>query len=205
MSTIGQTVNYKNWDNIQLMSALADGSRSALAELYERHWFALYRVAFQKTNSHEIAEELVQDLFVDLWQKRAMLQVRQVTPYLFTALKYAVIDHIRHTVQKERFEVSHQIAHIDTSTEDLLGYNDLIASIETELQKMPAKTSEIFRLSRYDDQPIPVIAATLSLSEKTVEYHLGKALKTLRQRLTSINIQLPFISWIIQELFTDQW
>lgn len=46
------------------------------------------------------AEELVQDV----WQKRASLQVRQVTPYLFTALKYAVIDHIRHRVQQERFE-----------------------------------------------------------------------------------------------------
>ncbi len=184
---------HKNCDNIQLMSALAAGDRLALAEIYERHWFALYRVAFQKTNSHETAEELVQDLFVDLWQKRAMLQVRQVTPYLFTALKYAVIDHIRHRVQHERYEGyqrQQEDGQTDRSTENLLDYNDLIASIEVELQKMPAKTGQVFRLSRYDDQPIPVIAQRLDLSEKTVEYHLDRALKTLREKL-------PFISSIV--------
>ena len=99
MSIVRQASTHKNLDNYQLISALAGGDRWALPELYEQHWFALYRRAFQKQIRTK-AEELVQDV----WQKRASLQVRQVMPYLFKALKYAVIDHIRHRVQQERLE-----------------------------------------------------------------------------------------------------
>lgn len=192
MSAFRRAATYKHWDNVQLMTALANDDRLALAELYDRYWYQLYRTAYQKTYSHEIAEELVQDLFIDLWNKRSVLHVRQPMPYLFTALRYAVIDYIRHRVQQERYAEyeQHHVTPIDTTTEDLLGYNDLVAVIEEQLEKLPAKTGQVFRLSRYDDQAIPSIAQTLELSEKAVEYHLSKALKALRENL-------PAVSWAL--------
>ena len=70
MTPVKPKSGYKAWDNGQLMAALPGNDPLALAELCERYWFALYRVAYKKTNSHETAEELVQYLFVDLWQKQ---------------------------------------------------------------------------------------------------------------------------------------
>ncbi|WP_019987319.1 RNA polymerase sigma-70 factor [Rudanella lutea] len=202
MSTRKPASMYSQWDSGQLLAALTNHDRLALAELYERYWYGLYRVAFQKTNSHEVAEELVQDLFVDLWQGRATLAVQQVEAYLFTALRYAVIDHIRRQVQRERFQFhqQQQMGQADTATEELLNYQDLIALIEEELQKMPEKTGQIFRLSRYEDQSIPVIAQSLDLSEKAVEYHLNKALKALRQNLTVLHYPLPLLGCLLGEL-----
>ncbi|KAB7733158.1 RNA polymerase sigma-70 factor [Rudanella paleaurantiibacter] len=201
MSTRKPASTYSQWDNGQLLTALTNHDRLALAELYERYWYGLYRVALQKTNSHEVAEELVQDLFVDLWQGRATLAVQQVEAYLFTALRYAVVDHIRRQVQRERFQLyqQQQMGQADTATEELLNYQDLIALIEDELQKMPEKTGQIFRLSRYEDQSIPSIAQSLDLSEKAVEYHLNKALKTLRQNLTMLHYPLPLLGYLLRE------
>ncbi|RRB01015.1 RNA polymerase sigma-70 factor [Larkinella rosea] len=175
----------KDWEDERVLRALSDGNRLALAELYERYWYPLYRVAFQKTKSQEIAEELVQDLFVQLWQKRASLSVRRTDQYLFGALKYSVIDYIRGQIVHEKFQEYQQIftSQADFSTEDQLAYSDLVGTIETELRKLPPKTQEVFRLSRFEGQTIPEISQKLDLTDKTVEYHLSKALKLLRAQL----------------------
>lgn len=175
----------KDWEDERVLKALSDGNRLALAELYERYWYPLYRVAFQKTKSPEIAEELVQDLFVQLWQKRESLAVRRTDQYLFGALKYSVIDFFRSQIVHEKFQEYQQFfaAQADFSTEDQLAYSDLVGTIETELQKLPPKTQEVFRLSRFEGQTIPEISQKLDLTDKTVEYHLSKALKLLRSQL----------------------
>ena len=182
----------KEWDDEQVLRALTDGNRLALAELYERYWYALYRVAFQKTKSPEIAEELVQDLFVQLWQKRESLAVRRVDYYLFGALKYSVIDSIKSRIVHEKFQEYQQFfaPQADFSTEDQLSYNDLLGTIETELLKLPPKTQEVFRMSRFEGQTIPEISRKLALTDKAVEYHLSKALKLLRTQLRDYSFVL---------------
>ncbi|WP_234735771.1 RNA polymerase sigma-70 factor [Tellurirhabdus bombi] len=185
MAKLIRLSTHKDWDDLQLLDALANDDRLALSELYNRYWYALFRVAYQKANSREVAEELVQDLFVGLWQKRATLRVRQVEHYLFSAIKYSVIDFIRTQLVHEKFREYEYAFGLtsDMQTDNQLAYNDLVGSIETELIKLPSKTQEVFRLSRFDGLSIPSIAQTLNLSEKTVEYHLSKALKTLRLQL----------------------
>ena len=189
-----QTSFFIDWDDEQVLQALAEGNRQALAELYERYWYELYRMAFQKTKSREIAEELVQDLFVQLWQKRETLAVRQVDFYLFRALKYSVIDYIKRQVVEEKFREYQQFfaPQSNTSTEEEVSYNNLIETIELELVKLPAKTQEVFRLSRFEGQSIPEISQRLSLTDKVVEYHLSKALKLLRLQLKDYLFVLLF-------------
>ncbi|MFC5412931.1 RNA polymerase sigma-70 factor [Larkinella bovis] len=185
----------KELDDELILKALSEGNRLALAELYERYWYALYRVALQKTKSQEIAEELVQDLFVQLWQKRASLAVRRADFYLFSALKYSVIDYIKRQIVHEKFQQYQQTfgSQVDESTEEQLAYHDLVGTIETELLKLPAKTQEVFRLSRFEGQTIPEISERLALTDKAVEYHLSKALKLLRAQLRDYSFVLLLI------------
>ncbi|GAB3958454.1 RNA polymerase sigma-70 factor [Spirosoma harenae] len=192
-----QTSVFNDWDDVQVLKALSEGNRLALAELYERYWYDLYRVAFQKTKSREVAEELVQDLFVQLWQKRESLEVRQVNFYLFRALKYSVIDHIKRQVVEEKYlAYQHFFAQqANSSTEDQVAYDNLVETIESELLKLPPKTQEVFRLSRFEGQTIPEISQRLSITDKVVEYHLSKALKLLRVQLRDYLFVWLFFFW----------
>ena len=176
------------WDDLQLFNALSSGNWSALRELYNRYWDDLFHTAFKKTKSREVAEELVQDLFVELWQRRATLNVKHPEGYLHTAIRYAVIDYIRLQARQADFlEFQESFAEVKTnSMEEALSYDDLVYRIEDELSKMPEKTQEVFRLSRFDGQSIPEISDKMSLSEKAIEYHLSKALKILRAHLAVI-------------------
>ena len=100
----------------QLVMALQQGDRQAFAELYDRYWADLFQLAARKLASPELAEELVQDLFITLWQRRETLAIAQVNRYLFSALKFSVIDHVRTQEVHERF-VDHYLATTSPTTD----------------------------------------------------------------------------------------
>ena len=170
------------------------GDRQAFATLYDRYWDGLFRVAAQKLASAELAEEIVQDLFISLWQRRETLVIVQVNRYLFSALKFLVIDHIRTQQVHERF-VDYYLAmtSTDTQPEDALALQDLTRSIEQGLQKLPEKTQQIFRFSRFEHLTIPEIAERLGVSEKVVQYHLGNALRAMRNYLRTYGMLLAVL------------
>ena len=176
----------------QLVVAMQADDREAFAQLYERYWADLFRVATQKLASAELAEETVQDLFVSLWQRRHSLVIAQVNRYLFSALKFAVIDHIRSRQVHERYlEQYTALANSSTTPpDDSLALQDLTRSIENGLRMLPPKTQQVFRLSRFEHLTIPEIAVRISLSDKVVEYHLGNALRALRNYLRTYNCLL---------------
>ncbi|MBO0930154.1 RNA polymerase sigma-70 factor [Fibrella aquatilis] len=175
----------------QLVLALQQGDRQAFAELYDRYWADLFQLAARKLASPELAEELVQDLFISLWQRRETLVITQVNRYLFSALKFSVIDHIRTQQVHERF-VDHYLTITSPTTEpeDALALQDLTRSIEQGLQTLPSTTQQVFRLSRFEHLTIPEIAARLGVSEKVVEYHLGNALRAMRRHLRTYGVAL---------------
>ena len=175
------------WGDGDLLSALQQSDRQAFAEIYERYWEPLHRVATRKLGSSEAAEEVVQELFVTIWQRRETLRIDQLDRYLFSALKFGIIDLIRTQAVHKRFVhfVETTATDVDQRTEDTLAMQDLTRSIERVLTHLPEKTQQVFRLSRFDCLNIPEIAARLGTSEKTVQYHLSNALRTLRTQLNS--------------------
>lgn len=170
---------------MQLLTSLNEGSREAFSVIYERYWFKLYRLAYKKLDSKEAAEELVQDIFVGLWQKRETLEIRQLENYLFRAVKYSVIDIIESKAVHEKFVAYYEVFtdQTDQNADEDLALVDLTEAIEKGLMDLPEKSQEVFKLSRFNHLTIPEIAQKLSLSEKAVEYHLSKALKVLRVSL----------------------
>lgn len=180
------------WSDAQLTASLTQGSRDAFAEIYERYWSPLYRVAYQKLRVQEVAEELVQDLFVSVWQKRELLIINQLKSYLFSALRFSIIDHIRTLTVHERFVAYYEAFASDTDyqTENALALHDLTEAVERSLQTLPDKSQTVFRLSRFEHLTIPEIAQRLDLSEKAVEYHLTRALTALRGQLAGYGLVL---------------
>ncbi|MDR6194498.1 RNA polymerase sigma-70 factor [Siphonobacter sp. SORGH_AS_0500] len=185
------------WSDAELSQALQENNRAAFSEIYERYWKPLYRAAYQKTRSKETAEELVQDLFVSLWQRRETVQIQELKRYLFTALKFSIIRLIESEQVHEKFVNYYQsfLATEDRDTEELLDFQDLSEAIERNLRELPEKSQEVFRLSRFEQLSIPEIAQRLQVSEKAVEYHLTRVLKHLRTHLHEIALGLMLGLW----------
>lgn len=165
-----------------LLNGLRAGDISAFETIYQQYWYPLFLVAFRKLKSKEVAEELVQDLFVKLWERRGEARITHLRYYLFSAIRYAVIDHIRTQTNQEQYSTYYRafLAQEDVTTEETIVGNELLAILEDGLKTLPEKSKKIFRLNYLDNWSVSQIATHLHLSEKAVEYHLTKAVKFLR-------------------------
>ncbi len=165
-----------------LLNGLRAGELNAFQTIYQHYWYPLFLVAFRKLKNKEVAEELVQDIFVKLWERRATVRIIHLRYYLFSAIRYAVIDHIRTQVTQEQYNTYYRafLVQEDATTEETILGNELLAILEDGLETLPEKSKEIFRLNYLDNWSVARIATHLHLSEKAVEYHLTKAVKFLR-------------------------
>jgi len=135
--------------------------------------------------SKETAEELVQNLFISLWAKREQQQIHKLEAYLQTAIRYQVIDFIRSKILHDRYAqiTKDQLAVDENPSESKLLLQELSLAIDNTIKKLPQKTQEIFRLSRYEHRSVKEIAQSMNLSEKAVQYHVTQSLKFMRSHL----------------------
>jgi RNA polymerase sigma-70 factor (ECF subfamily) len=169
-------------NNEQLIERLRAGDVTAFEEIYRRYWRQLYLTARQKVSRSEVIEEILQDLFSKLWERRETLLVVHLEAYLFTALKYAIVKHIRSKMVRKRYAQYALLHHSDEghSTEEDISLHDLTLALTQSLDALPGKTREIFRLNRLEYKTVKEVAALVNMPERTVEYHLHKAISTLR-------------------------
>jgi RNA polymerase sigma-70 factor (family 1) len=171
-----------------ILHLLDQDDAAAFRELYNRYWDKMYSAAYKRVKDSAVAEEIVQDLFADIWYRRRMLpDVISIRIYLYTAIHYKAINHIRKQIRRDNFEKHINLYHLDfdNSTEDHVIVNDLNARLQLEVNQLPLKCREVYTLSRNEYKTNKEIAQHLGISEKAVEKHITKALKRLK---TSLNI-----------------
>jgi RNA polymerase sigma-70 factor (family 1) len=171
--------------DIELLIEMSHDSVSAFKSIYDTYWDRMYVSAFKKTSSSDIAEEIVQEIFSKLWERRHKLHIENLEAYLLTALKYSIISHIRDVIKNRRQEDIDNLqdvfkVNIDEKADQTW---DLESALNTALKFLPDKTRLIFQMSRFDELPNKVIASELDISEKAIEYHITQALKLLRVQL----------------------
>src|SRR5688572_12890922 len=172
-------------DEEETVRALSEGDETAFLKIYDLYWYKIYLIAYRRLGKKEIAEELTQDLFLKLWEKRNILKPQRIENYLCVAIKNAVIDHIHSALVANRYVDFHKAYGESASrqTQDTVEFDDLSHAIEKGLSNLPHKTQEVFKLSRLNSWAPDKIAKHLNLSEKTVGYHLTKSLKFMRAYL----------------------
>ena len=179
------------------VKAFSDEDEEAFLKIYEEYWYRVFLIAYKRLGKKDIAEELTQDLFLKLWEKRHTLKPQNIGSYLFVSIKNSVIDHIHSGIVANKYlhfyktfgELS------STNTQNIVEFDDLSQAIEKGLLKLPTKTQQVFKLSRLESWSLDKIARHLHLSEKTVGYHLTKSLKFMRAYLREyLLITLLFIS-----------
>lgn len=166
---------------------LESDSEEAFRHFYNLTYDRLYRIAFYYVKKEELAQEVVIEVFMNLWNKRkSLIEIDKLENYLFTMTKNAALD----TLGKENRwdtvsadEVVLQEAGSDCSPEETLVCEELFARYVKALEQLPERCRQVFIALREEGKSYAQVAVEMSISEKTVDAQLQKALKLLKQML----------------------
>jgi RNA polymerase sigma-70 factor (ECF subfamily) len=180
----------------ELLRLLKQGNDDAFTEIYLRYWDKLIVVAMHRLGNMEEAREVVQNVFCNLWKRRASLEISHtLNTYLATAIKYEVFKRFASKSRQQQYQKQAflQWEEAATETEDYLQANELQAQIYSLVKALPEKCRIVFQLSREKGYSQKQIAAELGIAEKTVEAHLSAALRRLRTGLSHLFTFLFFL------------
>ena len=184
--------SYLTHNDQELLEAIRHDDEGAFSELFKRYGKKVYRMAYCRIHSRETSEEIVQNLFISLWDKRATLLINNVSSYFFTAVKHKTLNILESRVVQKKYWDYYKnfIPHQENITERTVEFNELLEAIEKRLECLPEKSKKVFMLNRLEGHSVPEIADLLNLSKKTIQYHLTRSLKELRLQLKHFIISL---------------
>lgn len=174
----------------ELLAQLSSGEEAEAREAFDaifRAWYApLVRAADAVVRERAVAEELVQDVMLELWRRRERLDADgSPQAYLFQATRNRALNHLRHLRVAERgaAQVTAPEEARDPAAPALLVAEEMETAVRAAIGDLTPRCREVFELSRVHGLRYAEIAATLGVSVKAVEAQMGKALKALRERL----------------------
>lgn len=167
-----------------ILKQMAEGNEYALRSLYDRYWNRIYVYTLYKVEFQETAEDIVQDIFIDLWNRRENLVIERLESYLFRAAKNRIIDVIKAGLIRKYHEGSSGADYLPISqkldTEEEMAFKELQVAIDEGLELLPEKTREIFRLNRLDQLSAREVSILMDIPQRTVEYHIAHALRIMK-------------------------
>lgn len=168
------------------INELSEGGITAFEMLFRTYYQPLCNYAYTFLQDREDAEEIVQSTFLMVWEKRDTLAIRtSVKPYLYAMVRNACLNVIKHEKIKQK-HAGEEIALADRSHDSVnhtIATNELEYRIKVALEELPEQCRLVFKLSRFEELKYAEIAEQLNISIKTVENHMGKALKIMREQL----------------------
>jgi RNA polymerase sigma-70 factor (family 1) len=189
----------------QLMIRTSNGDQKALELLFKKYYAQLVRFAKEILHSKDQAEDMVQEVFVKIWDKRESINIHtQIKSYLFVAVKNHCFNQLKVNERKywmdETMEDDIRISTPDSSA--VIDAKQLDQKIKDAIEALPPKCGLIFKMSRFEEKSYKEIAEALELSVKTVENQMGKALSIMRSSLSGyLGKTLIFLASIF-ELFS---
>ena len=175
-------------------------SNSATFEnLFKSYYNGLCNYAYKLLLNQDEAEDMVQQVFSKIWEKRNDLNAESsVKSYLYRATYNQCVNEMKRKEKFNSLEDENVLQKIDlTNTEEITDASELEQSIEKGLANLPEKCRAVFVLSRYEDMKYKEISEFLGIYIKTVENHMGKALKMMRIHLTEF-ISILYILLILK-------
>jgi len=175
------------------------GSSVLFENLFKSHFKSLHIYAISLVKEDALAEEIVQNVFYKLWEKKEQITIQKsITAYLYKSVYYESLNVIKHTKVGERY-----IKHLKYSAKDqqspgdIASLKELQQKIDIAINELPEQCRAVFHLVRFEDLKYREAADKLGISVKTVENQMGKALRVLRTRLAEF---LPVIVFLLINL-----
>ncbi|WDF69743.1 RNA polymerase sigma-70 factor [Sphingobacterium oryzagri] len=162
-------------------------THATFEQLFEQYWKRMYAFAVKITTEKEDAKEIVQDIFKSLWERREALDIQDAERYLLRSVKLKTMEYIRNKSTRQR----HHDVILNTAQSEYedqqVELKELNGKIRALIESLPKQCKNVFKMSRDEGLTNKEIARLLFISERAVEYHISKALATLRLALNRIN------------------
>ncbi|WP_236977144.1 RNA polymerase sigma factor [Membranihabitans maritimus] len=163
-----------------LLQKLRKNNQLALQELYARYWDQLYINAYKILKSKSASEDVVQEIFIDLWEKRKFNSIGNLPAYLYQATKYKTLMALRrNNIQQKHLDILENIKQ-EQFADSIIELKELREEVVNYLDNLPERCREVFYKSRFEHNSNQEIAEQLGISKRTVETHISNALKYLR-------------------------
>jgi len=172
-------------------------SISEFEDLFKTHFAALTGFSQTFVKDEDAAKEIVQNVFINLWDKKDQLDTKQsIKSYLYTSVRNRSLNYLRDNKKFRSQTLDDDLSKIESEPEsDSLVTEELQTKIDEAIGLLPEKCREVFELSRFEGLKYKQIAEQLNISVKTVENQISKALKILREELKDFTIILIIIGF----------
>lgn len=174
--------------DMALLQSIGQEDGQAFRQLFEQYWELLYQIAAKKTGDPQSAEDMVQDLFIELWRKKEPVQLTSsLRTYLISCIYLKIFNYFRqkgfrekHYAEFARYANQHMQAGLNSEIFET-EYGKLQEIIDQAVALMPPQMQAVFSLKHYEDETVASIAEQLNISTETVKSHLKLAMSRLRK------------------------
>jgi len=182
-----------DFDDRHWIENIRQGDDESFEFLFKKYYLSLARFAWRYVGSKAIAEELVQELFTNLWEKREELDTAgSVRSFLYKSARNLSLNHLKHQGVKNKYDHQWMAQKENPEIEfrDELREQQIRNAVAKAIEELPERSKMTYKLHRYDGLTYPEIAEVMDVSVKTVESQMTRTLKILRERLSWL---LPFL------------
>ncbi len=180
-------------NDFKIVAGIKNGDKTTFSFLFDLYYNKLCFYATSILHDSDAAEDLVQDLFAEIWVDRKKLDIKSsFSAYLFRSVYNSCLDYLKHLKVKDRHQkdVSFQIP---SSFNDSLVHSELLEKMESSIEQLPDQCKKIFKLSRFENLKYREIAEMLQISENTVDTQIRRALSKLKNDLKDYLVTLFFL------------
>ncbi len=181
-----------------LLKGLMKKDKKVFDLIYEMYWKRLFLYAFKIFGDKAICEDVVQEVFIKLWENAQKREIRLLEPYLFRAVKYRISNAIRNLKQTSRIDRVFSLLPTETAPDSLMELEETAAAINDSVDRLPEKCRQIYILSREDQLSNKEIAHQMNISIRTVEAHLYKALKAIKSTIGEVYFWVLIVVWLFE-------
>ncbi len=182
----------------ELTVLLKQGDEVAYTEIYNRYSRKLMAMGYNYAKDSTLAEEIVQEVFIQLWEKRRNVEINTLSAYLATAIKFSVFRVIQRKRRQEAIAQEHYVKEEVVYDDERIYAKFLEEYVNGITEELPEKCRLVFHYSRNLHMSNKEISEELNIAEKTVEAHLTKAIKNVRKGLEGLGISTILINTFIK-------
>lgn len=185
-----------------LLQRLREGDKLALTELYNSYWQPLFISSYNVLKNKEVCEDIIQDVFMNIWNNRAKLEINiSLKGYFYACARYQVFSHFRKSKDKINVEFLDDLdkRFQNATPETEIMHKELVQQVNCIIETLPEKCKLVYKLSREEQLSHKEIAIRLDITTKTVENHITKALHTIRFSMGS-TASVGMVLWLLKNL-----
>ncbi|RZK18171.1 MAG: RNA polymerase sigma-70 factor [Pedobacter sp.] len=193
---------YSQLSDNELLSLLNEGNEVSFSEIYNRYWEKMYSYSIRLTKSQEESADIVQEIFISLWNRRLDLAIKgSLASYLIKSARNLSLRYIERNIHLTDFaeKISEFTADTSLNIEESISIKELEKQIELGIKKLPKKMKEVYILSRDEQLSYREIATKLEISEGTVKKQIHNSLKIIAESLNG-KLSLAITALFIQLL-----